>query len=207
MKTWLKRIAAGTLVLAVLCVVGGFSIDAPVRNSTAERILTTQEAATLSSVDCVLVLGCGVNPDGQPSPMLADRVTQGVNLYQSHAAPKLLMSGDHGREGYDEVNTMRTVAVEAGVPVGDVFMDHAGFSTYESMYRARNVFGAKRIIVVSQEYHLYRALYIANALGLDAYGVAADLRPYANQAPRDQREVLARSKDFVTSILQSQPTY
>ena len=139
--------------------------------------------------------------------MLADRITQGINLYENGAAPKLLMSGDHGRADYDEVNTMRAIAVEAGVPASDVFMDHAGFSTYESVYRARGVFGAKRVIIVTQQYHLYRALYVANALGLEAYGVSADLRPYANQAPRDQREVLARGKDFVTSILQPEPTY
>lgn len=207
MKTWVKRIGVGVLALTALCVVAVFAVDFHVRNSTADRILSVPEAAALSDVDCVLVLGCGVNPDGQPSPMLADRITQGINLYENGAAPKLLMSGDHGRADYDEVNTMRAIAVEAGVPASDVFMDHAGFSTYESVYRARDVFGAKRVIIVTQQYHLYRALYVANALGLEAYGVSADLRPYANQAPRDQREVLARGKDFVTSILQPEPTY
>ena len=86
-------------------------------------------------------------------------------------------------------------------------MDHAGFSTYESMYRARDVFGAKRIVVVSQDYHLYRALYVAERLGLDAYGVPADLRPYAGQEARELREVLARNKDFLTAIVQPPPTF
>ena len=117
------------------------------------------------------------------------------------------MSGDHSRSDYDEVNTMRNVAVEAGVPADDVFMDHAGFSTYESMYRARDVFGAKRIVIVSQRYHLYRALYVAERLGLDAYGVSADLRPYAGQEAREVREILARVKDFLTAIVQPSPTY
>lgn len=207
MKTWVKRMSVGALALVALCAVAVFAADAHVRSSTADRILGAPEAAALNDVDCVLVLGCGVQPNGEPSPMLADRITQGINLYENGAAPKLLMSGDHGQADYDEVNTMKSIAVEAGVPAGDVFMDHAGFSTYESMYRARDVFGAKRVIIVTQEYHLHRALYIANALGLDAYGVSANLRPYENQAIRDKREILARSKDFVTAILQPQPTY
>jgi DNA repair protein RadC len=124
--------------------------------------------------------------------MLADRIAQGVALYENGTSPKLLMSGDHGRADYDEVNAMREMAVQAGLPADDVFMDHAGFSTYESMYRARDVFGAKRIVIVSQKYHLYRALYVAERLGLDAYGVSADLRPYAGQEARELREVLAR---------------
>jgi vancomycin permeability regulator SanA len=86
-------------------------------------------------------------------------------------------------------------------------MDHAGFSTYESIYRAKDIFQAKKIIIVSQKYHLYRALYIANALGIEAYGVHADYRNYAGQAGFDIREVLARNKDFFTSIFKPEPTY
>ena len=102
---------------------------------------------------------------------------------------------------------MKRYALEAGVPSVDVFMDHAGFSTYESMIRAIRVFEADKIIVVTQEYHLYRALYVAKALGIDAYGVAADYRTYSGQLNRDVREVLARIKDFGMAILQPDPTY
>lgn len=207
MGTWLKRIGLGVLALAALCAAAAFAIDAHVRSSAESRIVTVDEAAALGEVDCVLVLGCGVRPDGRPSDMLADRIAQGVALYENGTSPKLLMSGDHGRSDYDEVNAMRDVAVEAGVPADDVFMDHAGFSTYESMYRARDVFQAKRIVIVSQEYHLYRALYVAERLGLDVYGVSADLRPYAGQEGREVREILARDKDFFTSIVQPQPTF
>lgn len=203
----LKRIGLGVLALAAVCLVAVFAIDAHVRSSAESRIVTADETARLDGIDCIVVLGCGVRPDGQPSDMLADRITQGVALYEKGASPKLLMSGDHGRSDYDEVNTMRNVAVEAGVPADDVFMDHAGFSTYESMYRARDVFGAKRIVIVSQRYHLYRALYVAERLGLDAYGVSADLRPYAGQETREVREILARVKDFLTAIVQPPPTY
>ncbi len=207
MDVRLKRIGLGVLALAAVCLVAVFAIDAHVRSSAESRIVTADETARLDGIDCIVVLGCGVRPDGQPSDMLADRITQGVALYEKGASPKLLMSGDHSRSDYDEVNTMRNVAVEAGVPADDVFMDHAGFSTYESMYRARDVFGAKRIVIVSQRYHLYRALYVAERLGLDAYGVSADLRPYAGQEAREVREILARDKDFLTSIVQPLPTF
>lgn len=207
MGTWLKRIGLGLLAITILGAVAIFAIDAYVRSSAAPRIVSVDEAASLGSVDCVLVLGCGVHPDGRPSDMLADRIAQGVALYNNGTSPKLLMSGDHGRADYDEVNVMRETAVQAGLPADDVFMDHAGFSTYESMYRARDVFGAKRVVIVSQEYHLYRALYVAQRLGLDAYGVSADLRPYAGQEAREVREVLARNKDFLTAIVQPPPTF
>ena len=158
-------------------------------------------------MDCILVLGCLVRSEGNPSDMLADRLRRGVELYKAEAAPKLLMTGDHGRTNYDEVNTMKQYAMDEGIPSQDIFMDHAGFSTYESMYRARDIFQAKKILIVTQEYHLYRALYVAQALGLDAYGVNADYRNYSGQSMRDIREILARNKDFLTSIFQPQPTY
>ena len=145
--------------------------------------------------------------DGTPSDRLRDRVKVGVDLYHAGAAPKLLMSGDHGREGYDEVSAMLKLAVELGVPEEDVFLDHAGFSTYESIYRAKEIFGAERILIVTQEYHLYRALYIAEAMGLEAWGVSADLRDYVGQIKYDTREILARNKDFLTAIFKPEPTY
>lgn len=191
----------------VLGLVAILAINARVVSVGKERLLTAQEAAQLEGADCILVLGCQVKSDGTPSLMLKDRLDRGVELYQLGAAPKLLMSGDHGQPDYDEVGTMKQYAMDAGVPSSDVFMDHAGFSTYESMYRAKEVFQAKKVIIVSQEYHLYRAIYIAQALGLDAYGLAADGQDYAGQWSRDAREVLARVKDFFISIWKPQPTY
>ena len=124
-----------------------------------------------------------------------------------NAAPKLLMSGDHGRVSYDEVNAMKQFAIDRGVPSEDVFMDHAGFSTYETMYRAKEVFAAKRVIIVTQKYHLYRAVYIAEQLGLEAYGVDSDLQSYIKQPYYNAREILARDKDFVKVIFKPKPTY
>ncbi len=197
-------IVLGLGVLGVAAVLG---INLWVTVSVSDRILTEQQAAQLQDVDCVVVLGCQVRSDGSPSHMLEDRLKRSVALYESGAAPKLLMSGDHGTAVYDEVNAMKRYALEAGVPSEDVFMDHAGFSTYETVYRAKEIFQADKVIIVTQQYHLYRALYIAEALGIEAYGVAADYRQYSGQLVRDLREVLARVKDFGMTILKPEPTY
>ena len=205
-KIW-KRLF---IVLLCLALVGGITvlgINGHVKKSTAEQILSPEEAATLTDVDCILVLGCYVHDSGRPSDMLADRLRRGIELYQSGAAPKLLMSGDHGQKDYNEVKAMKLEAMAEGIPSEDIFMDHAGFSTYESIFRARDVFAADKIIIITQEYHLYRALYIANALGVEAYGVAADYHTYVGQANRELREILARNKGFATSILKPAPTY
>ena len=206
-KKWIKKCICILLCLGVLGFAAVAGINAYVIGTTKDRILSVDAAGELAEVDCILVLGCGVWDDGTPSHMLEDRLVRAVELYEQGTAPKLLMSGDHGREDYDEVNAMKTYAVDAGIPSMDIFMDHAGFSTYESMYRARDVFQAETVVIVSQGYHLYRAIYIARALGLDAYGVAADYRAYAGEASRQIREALARVKDVGTTLLRVEPTY
>lgn len=195
------------LCLLILCASTLFVLNAIVKGSTDNQILSPEQASSLADVDCILVLGCLVKNNGNPSDMLRDRLTRGVDLYHAGAAPKLLMSGDHGRENYDEVDAMKQFAVNSGIPSENVFMDHAGFSTYESIYRAKEIFQAQKIIIITQEYHLYRALYIANAFGLEAYGVASNYRSYSGQASRDLREILARVKDFFTCIIKPDPTY
>ena len=209
-KFFQKTYVRVLLWLCVAGILGGcvvLGIDAMVRLSTADRILAPEAAADLEDVDCILVLGCLVKDGGRPSDMLLDRLTRGVSLYQMGAAPKLLMSGDHGRENYDEVDAMKQFAVDAGIASSDVFMDHAGFSTYESIIRARDIFQADRIIIVTQQYHLYRALYIADALGVEAYGVSSDYHIYVGQYMREIREILARVKDVGSCIFQPAPTY
>ena len=205
-----KRITICLLVLASLVLLGVLAvlgINWLVKGSVKENILTQEQAAQLQDVDCIIVLGCQVRSDGTPSHMLEDRLRRGVALYELGAAPKLLMSGDHGNVNYDEVDAMKHYAVDAGIASQDVFMDHAGFSTYESIYRAKEVFGVQRVIIVTQEYHLYRALMIARQMGLEAYGVAANYRTYAGQTSRDIREILARVKDFGMTIFWPEPTY
>lgn len=204
---WLRRLILAVLILCVALGVGALCINAYVKGAVDSRICTPDEAAALNDVDCILVLGCGVYDGGIPSPMLADRLEVGCKLYSLHAADKLIMSGDHGQADYDEVNVMKSYAIEQGIESEDIFMDHAGFSTYESIYRAKEIFGADKIVIVTQKYHLYRALYDAEQLGVEAYGVNADPRSYAGQAYRELREILARNKDFFACIFKPKPTF
>ena len=203
----LKPIVMILLCLALVGVIALCSINGYVKSVAKERIVTVEETATLEDVDCIIVLGCQVRDDGTLSHMLRDRLMRGLEVYHAGATPKLLMSGDHGRKEYDEVNAMKQYAIENGVPSEHVFMDHAGFSTYETVYRAKEIFEADKVIIITQEYHLYRALYIADKLGLEAYGVSADLNKYAGQSMRDFREVLARCKDWAMCIFKPEPTY
>lgn len=174
---------------------------------SARAEILSQEEAPPSNLDCILVLGCGVHADGTPTPMLRSRMTRAVELYQAGWADKLLLSGDNSRADYNEVATMKTLALEGGVPEEDIVLDHAGFSTYDSLYRARDVFLAERIVIITQEYHLSRALYLADALGLEAWGVAAAPRNDAGQIMRDAREILARDKAILWAILQPEPKF
>ena len=206
-KKPLRRLLKLLLCLCILGITGLTVLNAVVKHSAADQILSPEEAAQLQDVDCILVLGCLVKDDGRPSDMLRDRLRRGVELYELEAAPKLLMSGDHGRVDYDEVATMKQYAIDAGIASEDIFMDHAGFSTYESIYRAKEIFQADKILIVTQEYHLYRAIYIANRLGIEAYGVSSDYRSYVGQSARDARETLARVKDFGTCVFKPEPTY
>lgn len=201
-----KRIIIGLLLFIILGIVSVFSINAYVKISTNDQIVSLDEFSSKDNIDCIIVLGAGVWK-GKPSAMLEDRLFEGINLYIEGVAPKIIMTGDHGREEYDEVNIMKQFAIDKGVPSEDIFMDHAGFSTYESIYRAKEIFEAKNVVIVTQEYHLYRALYIANQLGLNAYGVASNPREYSGQEYREVREVLARNKDFMQCIFKPKPKY
>lgn len=195
------------LCLGLAAIFAVVAVNLTVCGVADKYILTSEEAAELEGIDCILVLGCYVHTDGTPSHMLEDRLKRGVELYNMGAVDKLLMSGDHGRTNYDEVAAMKMFAVEKGIASEKVFMDHAGFSTYESMYRAKEIFQAEKIIIVTQKYHLYRAVHNARQLGIDAYGVAADYREYSGQFMRDVREVLARVKDYVVCLYKPEPTY
>lgn len=187
-------------LLGILTVVG---INAYMVSSVRDYILTADDLSD-KKFDCVTVLGAGLW-DGEPSPMLRERLDFGIEAYSTGCSDRLLMSGDHGRKEYDEVNTMKDCAVEAGVPSDNIFIDHAGFSTYESMYRARDIFAVEKMLVVTQKYHLYRAVYDARKLGIDAYGYAADELRYPIY--NDIREALARVKDFIWCIYKPEPTY
>ena len=157
--------------------------------------------------DAAIVLGAKVYTSGAPSHVLADRLETGVELYKKGKVKKLLMTGDHGTVTYDEVNNMRLYALERGVPEDDIFMDHAGFSTYDSMYRARDIFQIKTAIIVTQKFHLPRALYIARVMDLEVSGTAADKRAYAGAKIMYFREIFARTKAAAQLAIGMKPKY
>lgn len=144
--------------------------------------------------DAVIVLGAKVYSDTSVSAVLRDRLLAGYEVYRRGYASKIIVSGDHGQEGYDEVVAMKTFLMELGVPREDIFMDHAGFNTYDSMYRAKEVFCVKRAVVVTQEFHIYRAVYLGKQLGMEVVGVSSDLDNYVNMTYNQVREMLARTK-------------
>lgn len=201
----------GRLLAAVLAI--AFAVVLVFVGTNAAAVLTTrddivdQQTAAAFDADAIVVLGASVRPDGTPSGILQDRLDDGIALYFAGAAPKIIMSGDNGTESYNECWAMKQYAISQGVPSEDVFCDHAGFSTYETMYRARHVFGAERIVVATQTYHLYRALYDAQGVGMEAIGVPSDYGEYANQSWYDIREVFARTKDFFQVLFSVSSTF
>ncbi len=194
---WRKFIPWCALFLGI-CIFAGASfvaISVSVKHKMQDRV-TTAEALTSAGehFDVILVLGCAVLPDGAPSQMLADRIQTSVNLYQSGLGDTLLMSGDR-KEHYDEVGVMEREAQKLGVPAEKIEIDPKGFSTYDSVANLLQKYKGKRVLIVTQKYHLYRALYIAERLGIEAVGVDSDLRTYKKQLKYDLREIIARVKD------------
>ena len=202
----MRKMIRYIIMLILIFVVSVLAINFFVKIVTKNRILKKEEYSKLENIDCIIVLGAGIWGD-KPSPMLEDRLKEAISLYNQNISSKIIMSGDHGKEDYDEVNIMKEYAIEQGVKSEDIFMDHAGFSTYESMYRAKEVFEANKVVIVTQKYHLYRALYIAKQLGIEAYGVNSDPRKYVGEIYREAREIIARDKDFIKCIFKPQPKY
>ncbi len=207
-KTKLKKLFISLFVLILLCGSVYIGINVYMITYASQYIITVDECDDLT-VDCTMVLGAGLFGD-YPSHMLQERLNIGLKVYNTECTNRLLMSGDHGTVEYDEVNAMKDYAIKAGAVADEVFMDHAGFSTYESMYRARDVFDVNSMIIVTQKYHLYRAVYNARKLGIEAYGITADGQ-FNYSLPMDVynnfRESLARCKDFAYCIYQPEPTY
>ncbi len=145
--------------------------------------------------DCILVFGAGIISNSRPSHMLEDRLKGAIALYNAGVSDTILLSGDHSGDDYDEVSVMQNFCLDAGIPANAIVRDDNGFSTYESVQNAAHL-GYKKVILVTQEYHLYRALYIADELELEADGLTANYRTYFMQIKRDIREYAARVKDF-----------
>ncbi len=219
MKKRIVLITAAAVIAAGFVLAGGINLY--IVKSTEKDIAVVMDSAFFAEKnkksalnvlrefgpDCILVLGAGLKPDGTPNHMLEDRLEAALILYKEGIAPKLLLTGDHGQEGYDEVNAMRRYMEEAGVPAEDIFLDHAGFSTYESMYRAAEIFAVKKAVIVTQKYHQHRSLYIGKQLGIEVMGAASEQRVYTGQSYREVREIIARNKDFLKVLIKPEPTY
>lgn len=201
LKKWLQI----ALCLAILGIVIILSICLYVE-ATGKAYLVTPENAP--ATDAILILGARVYSNDTPSPLLQDRLDYGYTLYAENKANRIIVSGDHGRKDYDEVNAMKNYLLAKGVPQEHIFLDHAGFNTYDSLYRAKEIFGVKSLIVCTQEFHMPRALYIGRRLGLEAYGYAAPDKASYHMAYNNFREKLAQVKAFLeTDILHRKPKY
>ena len=208
MKKFLARILVIILVVASLSGVVVMTINNHIVSHSKDKIIYTDSGNGLSpdgggteklrefNADCILVLGAGIKDRETPSDILKDRLDTGIELYKNGIAPKLLLTGDNGDAAHNEIHAMLTYALEQGVPEEDIFCDHAGFSTYDSMYRSQSIFQVEKAVVVTQTYHEYRSLYIGEKLGIDVIGAASDQEEYSGQPVREIREVLARNKDF-----------
>lgn len=164
--------------------------------------------ASEQQYDAIMVLGASVTPQGEPSVMLSDRLDAAIELYEAEVAPCIIMSGDDfSDEYYDEVTIMKEYVVAKGVPSEAVFCDHAGVCTYDSMYRAQYVFGVNRMVVVTQTYHLYRALYDAEAFGIRSIGVSGDIHGYDSLSYYRFREFFARVNDYIKVWTRAEPAY
>lgn len=205
MKKLYKRILVIALIIMMIIIAAVVLINLYIIKSTENRIVPADKTA--GGYDCILVLGAGVKDDGTPSAMLKERLECALKLYKNGVSEKILVSGDHGTDEYDEVNTMKDWLKNAGVPPENIFMDHAGFSTYDSIYRAAHVFEVKKARIVTQKYHLYRALYLAEKLGIESVGTDAMQIRYGGQEMRDAREAAARIKDFFSGIFLPKPKY
>ena len=176
--------------------------------NTNDNIVSENELIKLpNDFDCILILGAGVRADGSPTPMLNDRLTVGLEAYLQKKSRTILLSGDSEHSDYTETATMRSVLIENGVDPQSIICDGYGLSTYESLVRAKEVYGYKKILIVSQKYHLHRAIYIAQELGLTAYGLDGALQGYAKQPIYNLREYLARVKDMLYAELRPEPKY
>jgi SanA protein len=184
---------------AVVLALGVALVNAYVLTSAGD---STADVSEVPPSEVAIVPGALVEPDGEMSAMLAARVEQAARLWHAGKVEKILVSGDHGSWKYDEPDTMRKELVRDGVRPRDIFEDHAGFDTWATMVRARNIFEVREAVVVTQGFHLPRALFLADAAGIDATGLSADLRPWGYQGRKSSiREILSRVKAVVDVTL------
>lgn len=202
----MKKILIITMVIIIFVLLGILGLNFYIVYKYDKKIITEEEAYKLKDY-CVLILGAGIKNNG-PSDMLRDRLIVGSRVYNKGLSKKIIVSGDHSKDNYDEVKVMKNYLQDKfNVPSKDIYKDHYGIATYDSIYRAKEVYGCQKLIIVTQRYHLFRSLYLADKMGIESYGVSASLESYKGQFLREVREVLARDKDFVKGIILPKATY
>lgn len=201
----MKKIFKYILIVLIVIILVPVIINFYVILSTKNRIVSGN-SELLTDIDYIVILGAGIRR-GKPSPMLEDRLKTGISLYNNDISNKILITGDHMNDDYDEVTVMKNYLLEHGIPEEDIITDNYGISTYDSIYRVKNVYKSNKVVIVSQRYHLYRALFLSDNLDLESYGVEANLRYYYGQWYREIREILARNKDFIKGIIKPKAVY
>lgn len=218
----IKWIIKKILFLVIMvCAIGGIclmTLNNHVVNSEKDNIVsvitgsktefTRAEKQAIHDIDpqCAIVLGAGIIDDETPTPMLRDRLDAGILLYKNGLVSKLLLTGDNGTSEHNEIHVMLNYTIDAGIPEEDIYCDHAGFSTYDSMYRAKEIFQVNRAVIVTQTYHEYRSLYNAEKMGIKCVGVSSDQEKYSGQPVRELREILARVKDYFKCMIKPAAT-
>jgi vancomycin permeability regulator SanA len=192
-------------LVAVLGIIVFFTIQKHIVESTKSYIISDITEAPVC--DAIMVLGARVYRNGTPSPVLRDRLDYGYELYKQGKANKILVSGDHGQIEYNEAIAMKEYLLNKNIPGEDIFMDHAGFNTYDSMYRAKAIFCIDSLLISTQDFHIYRSVYIARKLGLDAYGYPCEDKPAYKMGALYRRESLARVKAFWDTLVKRKPKY
>ena len=206
MSKTMKRLFLFLLLVTIIGIISTIFINIYMINSTKNQIIKIDKLSDNLEVDAILILGCKAYED-RPSLMLAKRLERGIDIYNK-LHTKILLSGDHGRKEYDEVDVMTDYIIDSKISSNDIFQDHAGFNTYDSIYRAKYIFDIKKMIIVTQEYHMYRALYLANKLEIDAIGVVADDIPQKGVMLKNEiREILSRDKNFFKGIIKPKSKY
>ena len=198
-----KKIFFLLFLLILIGIIGTLIINLYMINSTKNQIVELDDIN--EEYDAIVILGCKVNGN-TPSLMLARRLDKGIEVYNK-LHTKILLTGDHGKNNYDEVDVMKAY-LNDDIDENDIFLDHAGFNTYDSLYRAKYIFMAKKIIIITQEYHMYRALYLANKLDIEAVGVvASDIPQKVVMLKNEVREILSRDKNFFKGIIKPKSKY
>jgi SanA protein len=179
---WFYRIVAALFIVALVGILLTYLINRRIKSQTAGKFQTTiMEVRTETPPRIAIVFGAKVWENGEPSDALYDRIITAVELYRAGRVKKILMSGDNPTENYDEPTAMKATAVKLGVPAENIVLDFAGRRTYDTCYRAKEIFAIQKAIVVTQEFHQARTLYLCNNLGVDSIGITADRRKYLGE--------------------------